>query len=299
MSLDVEAARAAIAEHVGEPLGLDATEAAWAIVRVVNANMANAVRRVLSTKGVDPRELAMVAFGGNGPVHAWGQAVELGIDRILVPRAAPAFSALGLLVADYVIDLTRSLVSPLAQADPLHMQRIFADLHDEAAKELPPAQLDPSRVHQQYYANICYPGQNFDMSVPVPEGVDVTGDDLPALAERFHDLHEADRGYCFRDQGPLLRSLRLKVVGATPQPSRVAAEGDTSDASAAVTGTREAFFGDAWVEATVYDGPRLAAGAEVEGPALVEEPFTVLVLPPGQSATVDAYGNYAVRLSRA
>lgn len=294
MSLDIEAAKAAIAEHVGEPLGLSATEAAWAIVRVVNANMANAVRRVLSTKGVDPRELAMVAFGGNGPVHAWGQANELGIDRILVPRAAPAFSALGLLVADYVIDLSRSLVSPLAQADPLQMQRIFADLHDEAAKELPPAQLDPSKVHEQYFANICYPGQNFDMSVPVPEGAAVTGDDLAGLAERFHDLHESDRGYCFRDQGPLLRSLRLKVVGETPQPARVAAEGDTSDASAAVTGTRQAFFGDGFVDATLYDGPRLAAGATVEGPAMVEEPFTVLVVPPGQTATVDAHGNYVV-----
>jgi N-methylhydantoinase A/oxoprolinase/acetone carboxylase beta subunit len=92
----------------------------------------------------------------------------------------------------------------------------------------------------------------------------------------------------------LLRSLRLKVIGATPQPSRVAAEGDTSDASDAVTGTRQAFFGDGWVEASVYDGPRLATGAKVEGPALIEEPFTVLVLPSGHAATVDAHGNYVV-----
>src|SRR5436190_377526 len=93
---------------------VDVTEAAWGVVRTVNATMADAVRRVLATKGVDPRELALVAFGGNGPVHAWAQAEELGINRVLVPRTAPGFSALGLLVADYVVDLSRAYVSGLA-----------------------------------------------------------------------------------------------------------------------------------------------------------------------------------------
>ena len=95
MTLDVEAARAAVERDVAGPLGIDVTTAAWGVVRTVNATMADAVRRVLATKGVDPRELALVAFGGNGPVHAWAQAEELGIDRVLVPRTAPGFSALG------------------------------------------------------------------------------------------------------------------------------------------------------------------------------------------------------------
>ena len=112
MTLDVDAARAAIERDVGEPLDADMTEAAWGIERIVNTNMANATRRVLAGYGADPRDLAMIAYGGNGAVHAVSIAAELGIERILVPKAAPAFSALGLLVADYVVDLVRSYVVP-------------------------------------------------------------------------------------------------------------------------------------------------------------------------------------------
>src|SRR5205807_5975415 len=115
MTLDVHAAREAVERDVAQPLKMDVIEAAWGIERIVNANMANAVRKVLSTHGADPRDLAMIAYGGNGPVHAWAQAPELGISRILVPKAAPAFSALGLLVADYLVDLVRAYVVPLSQ----------------------------------------------------------------------------------------------------------------------------------------------------------------------------------------
>src|SRR5690606_13278493 len=101
MTLDVDAARAAIERDVAEPLGIDVIEAAWGIERIVNANMANATRKVLSGYGADARELAMIAYGGNGAVHAWAIAHELGIGRVLIPRTAPGFSALGLLVADY------------------------------------------------------------------------------------------------------------------------------------------------------------------------------------------------------
>ena len=117
MTLDVDGARAAIERDVAGPLGIDVVEAAWGVERIVNANMANATRRVLASHGADARDLALIAYGGNGAVHAWAIAAELGIDRILVPRAAPAFSALGVLVADYVVDLLRAYVVPLSQVD--------------------------------------------------------------------------------------------------------------------------------------------------------------------------------------
>ncbi len=115
--LDVDGARAAIERDVADPLGIDVVDAAWGIERIVNANMANATRRVLASYGADPRDLAIIAYGGNGAVHAWEIAAELGIGRILVPKAAPAFSALGVLVADYVVDLVRAYVVPLSQVD--------------------------------------------------------------------------------------------------------------------------------------------------------------------------------------
>jgi N-methylhydantoinase A len=287
MTLDTTAAETALRNDVAEPLGIDLTTAAWGVVRTVNATMADAVRRVLATKGVDPRELAMVAYGGNGPVHAWAQAEELGIDRVLVPRTAPGFSALGLLVADYVVDLSRAYVSRLDEADPLRIRRMLDDLADEAAKELAPAGLDGARVTVEAYAGLCYPGQNFDLQVPVPDG-DVA---IAALAGSFHDIHERDRGYAFRSVGPQLRQLRVVTTGRTDKPAQPAGVG-TSTATAAVKGSRPAYFGESFVEATVYDGPSLAAGVRIHGPALVEEPFTVVVVAPGQSLTLDDQGTY-------
>jgi N-methylhydantoinase A len=143
MDLDVEAGRAAIGRDVAAPLGLDVDDAAWAIQRIVNANMAQAVRRVLSQHGADPRALALVAYGGGGPVHAWAQARELGIGRVLVPRASPAVSALGLLVSDYVVDLMRAYVVKLSDIDLARVRALVAELRLQAEAELEPARLGP------------------------------------------------------------------------------------------------------------------------------------------------------------
>jgi N-methylhydantoinase A len=294
MHLDIDAARAAIALHVAEPLGADATQAAWGIERIVNANMANATRKVLAGHGADPRELSLIAYGGNGAVHAAAIARELGVDRIMVPKAAPAFSALGVLVADYVVDLVRSYVTPLSQVDLGRVHDLMTDLTQEVDKELEPTGLAIADVDRSLYAQMCYPGQNFDMSVPVPEGVALEEPGLLDLAERFHDQHEAERGFCFRSQQPVLRGVRAVARGYTPKPDHFAETGTIADAERAGKGMRDAYWGDGFVATPVYDGSALAAGARVEGPALVEEPFTVVVLPPGATAELDAFGNYVI-----
>ncbi len=226
MELDAKAAETAIARDVAEPLGVSTIDAAWGIERIVNANMANATRKVLASHGADPRTLAMIAYGGNGAVHAWAIARELGIERVLVPKAAPAFSALGVLVADYVVDLLRAYVVPLSQVDVARVRTLMHELHEETAKELEPTGLADSEVDIGLYAQMCYPGQNFDMSVPVLEGPDLDETALLDLTERFHDQHEAERGFAFRNQQPLLRGVRLVARGRTPKPAQLAALGD-------------------------------------------------------------------------
>jgi N-methylhydantoinase A len=298
MHLDVEAARAAIDRDVGQPLGLELVEAAWGIERIVNANMADETRRVLASHGADPRDLALIAYGGNGAVHAWAIAAELGIDRILVPKAAPAFSALGVLVADYVVDLVRAYVVPLSQVDLSRVHTLMHELTDEAAKELEPAGLGAAASDLDVFAQMCYPGQNFDMSVPVPEGAALDEPGLLDLTERFHDQHEADRGFSFRNQQPLLRGVRVIGRGLTPKPGHLAEVGTARDAAAARTGTRAAYFGVEFVDTPVYSGAALGSGAVVTGPALIEEPFTVVVVPPGAKATLTGQGNYELVLGR-
>ncbi len=306
MELDVDAAREAIRREIAEPLGIDVVAAAWGIERIVNANMANATRKVLAGHGADPRELALIAYGGNGGVHAWSIAPELGIETVLVPKTAPAFSALGVLVADYVIDLVRSYVAPLSQVDMQRVRALATELLDEAAKELTPADLEPGSLTYDLYAQMCYPGQNFDLSIPMPgelaPAARVAGDDgasaiagasLLELAERFHDQHERERGFCFRNIQPLLRGVRVVGRGATPKPARLTSA--ASGGGAAPRSSRAAYFDGSFHDTPVYAGPELVAGDRIQGPALVEEPFTVVVVPAGSTLELDALGNYLLR----
>ncbi|MGZ6930867.1 MAG: hydantoinase/oxoprolinase family protein [Acidimicrobiia bacterium] len=292
MELDPAAAHAAIERDVATPLGVDVTEAAWGIERIVNANMANATRRVLASHGADPRTLSLIAYGGNGPVHAAAIAAELGVRRVLIPKAAPAFSALGVLVADSLVDLVRSYVTPLAQVDLDRLRTLMRDVTEEAAKELEPTGLGTPAM--DHFVQMCYPGQNFDMSVPT--SADVAEDDLIGLAERFHSQHERERGFCFRNQPPLIRGVRLVARVTTPKPERFAALGTVVDAQLEQLGSRRAYFGVEYVETPVYSGPALGPGVKIEGPALVQEPFTVVVVPPGARLTLDDTGNYELHL---
>jgi N-methylhydantoinase A len=300
MALDLDAAREAIARDVANPLGVSVVEAAWGIERIVNANMANATRRVLASHGADPRELSLIAYGGNGPVHAWAIAAELGVDRILVPKTAPAFSALGVLVADYVVDLVRSYVTPLSQVDLGRLHSLMAELLDESNKELEPAGLGDTEVETEVLVQMCYPGQNFDMSVPTPEGASLGEAGLLDLAERFHDQHERDRGFCFRNQQPLVRGVRVIARGQTPKPDHLADLGAATTAAQARVGSRPAYFGPEvngaeFVDTPLFDGTQLSAGCEITGPALIQEPFTVVVVPPGSIARLDVHANYEIR----
>jgi N-methylhydantoinase A len=282
--------REALVEQVGRPLGLDAVEAAHGIFRIVNANMANAIRRVSSQAGLDPREFCLVVYGGNGPIHAGKQAEELGIRRMLIPRTSPAFSALGLLIADVVVDASRAHVVASAQAKPEQFESLFQEMERKAEMELAAAGIPRADVTFERSLAMCYPGQTFDMSVPVQET-------LPKTIEKFHDLHEALHTYATRSEEPIIRAARLRAAGRTPKPEQPRFSRATSSIDGARVGQRPAFMGGRFVDTPVYDGDRLTFGHRVEGPAIVEERFTTVVLHPGHVAEIDARGNYTVTVN--
>jgi N-methylhydantoinase A len=297
MRLDVEGAHAAIRERVARPLGVDVIEAAEGIFRLVNANMANAIRKISARRGIDPRPLTLVVFGGNGPVHAGQQAAELGIRRILVPKLAPAFSALGLLLTDHVIDEMRSYISPVGRVDVERVNQLFADMEAAARAALGGGGNGRSRrarrLRFERLAALCYPGQTFDMPVPVRNGA-VTARMLAETVERFHRLHEELHTYASRDEEPILRGLRLKAVAVEEKPALPRLP--RRAAGSPRLGARKAFFRGRFAATPIYDGPRLTSGQAILGPAIVEEPFTTIVIYPGQRATVDAHGNYSIAL---
>ncbi len=293
--LQAAGVREALRREIGAPLGLDEVEAAHGIFRIVNANMANAIRRVSSEAGFDPRELCMVVYGGNGPVHAAKQAEELGIRRLLVPKTSPAFSALGLLLADWVVDTQRSYISPAGRADPERINALFAEIEAQAAAELAAAGLGPDDLERTRMLAICYPGQTFDMPVPAAtQGGRMSDADLRATVERFHDLHEELHAYAVRDEEPVIRAVRVQTLGRTTKPELREYERVRTPVASALRSRRPAFFEGRFVDTPIYDGERVGHGHRIEGPAIVEERFTTMVVYPGWTAELDRHGNYAV-----
>jgi len=269
--------------------------AAHGIYRLVNANMANAIRRISAQRGVDPRALTMLVYGGNGPVHATAQAQELGIKTVVVPKTSPAFSALGLLLSDHVVDEMRAYITPVGRAAIERINALFEEMEKSARAVLAARSGVRQRIEVRRCANLCYPGQTFDIAVPLVSSNGRLGlRDLHATVERFHDLHEELHTYASREEEPILRALRLTVVEVTDKPQLPTIS--RSAGRPRPKSRRKAFFGGRFIATPIYDGPSLRAGQHVKGPAIIEEPFTTIVLHPGQETTLDRHGNYRIEL---
>jgi N-methylhydantoinase A len=298
--LNTDNVHAAIDKQIGEPLGLSAAEAAYGVYRIVNANMTNAIRRVSSQSGYDPRDFALVVYGGNGPVHAGKQAEELGIKKMIVPKTSPAFSALGLLIADYVVDIVKSYIAPSSTADVARLQSLFEEMRTLARTQLAVAGIESADVTFEHSLNLCYPGQTFDISVAAVMSDDrMTQQDFEATIERFHDVHEETHTYAAREEEPVLRAARVHAVGVTPKPTLNLATPASGNIADAISQRRPVYFGDGFIDTPVYNGDLLGTGHELEGPAVIEEAFTTIVLSPGDRSTLDENGNYVITIAGA
>ena len=293
-ALDVDAAHDALL-RLGRPLDWGPVEAATAVVEVVDAYMTDAVRRVLAVAGVDPRTLSLVAFGGMGPIHACAQAAQLGMKRCVVPVAAAGFSALGLLTADHVVDESRSYLAPWKQADLRALSEVGARLDADATAELHEAGIADDRIERTWFLNLVFPGQTFDVAIPLehaPAGP-FTGEALGAAVEEFHRRNAEARLIESRAEEPLVRGLRLVAIGRTDHPDLRA---PAVPAFQVGRGSRKVHLGGEWVEADVVDVSELAGSGQVRGPALIELPFSTVVLQPGDVAAASATGDIVVNI---
>ena len=291
--LDAAAAASAIRRGVAEPLGIELHDAAWAILRIADATMVNAIRRASSDRGLDPTQFALVAYGGNGPMHAGLQARELGIDRVLVPRTSPAFSALGLVLADFLVDEMQAHFATGDTADPVAMSTALEALELRARRRLDAAELDPARVRIRREASMRYQGQTFDLQVPLPESGPLTAHHLAAAVEHFHEQHEALHTYAQRDQVPLFVALRVQAEGAGETREQVAIAPGRG-AEAALQERRQCWFDGVAVDTPVYAGSALGANDEVAGPAIIADRLSTVVLHPGMRARLDPGGFYVI-----
>jgi N-methylhydantoinase A len=276
VELDVEAARAAVAE-LGRSLGLDELETAEGIVRVADQEMVRALRVVTVERGLDPRGFALLPFGGAGPMHAAAVAAELGIGRVLCPRAGGVLSALGLCASEQRRDTARTVM--LAGAE-LTAARISA-----AVEELIAALEAPPGAEAEIVYELRYAGQAFELPVPGPRAPSPD-----ALIAGFERAHEERYGHRDPEGEVVLVHIRLAMASPAPAPRPVAADGEPARASRAVR------FGGEWLDTPVIRGDP-PAGLEAEGPAVFELPEATLVVPPHWSARVDDAGTIVAERS--
>jgi N-methylhydantoinase A len=283
--------------RIGAQMGYGAEEAAFDSWRVVNANMTQAVRRSTAEKGIDPTQMIMLAYGGNGPVFAAVQAQELGIDRVLVPKASPAFSALGALVANPSIDEERSYIAPATSLDVEKLRALWRELDQRAERYFSEANFSRQQVFAKYQMKMRYPGQNWSLTFDIKtnqgaEDLTFVDDTLGARAvDAFNRRHMEEYGHVREGEIPEVVGVRLSTYVETPAP-RTAGGFTAAKVSAPVTKTRRANLGEGYQKTNVYRGADLKPGHQIVAPAIIEETFTTIVVYPGWSAQVDDSGDY-------
>ncbi len=295
LTLDVEAARAAIQAKIASPLGLDLHRAAHGILQIVNYNMMGAIRNVSVERGHDPRDFALVAFGGAGPMHSIGVAQLLDMDTVIAPPSPGVASAYGLLVADFKNDYARTSVQKAPNYDAAAMERVYRDLEDEAVRWLDAESVPADRRELTRSADLRYAHQGFEVTAEFA-GRAVDRAALDATIERFHAEHRRLFGFSL-EQPVEIVTLRVTAFGHLDSVGMARLTGDLGAPAEALTGKREVYFEDAggFVPCDIFDRARLAPGSTVDGPAILENVDSTVVIDPGWRARIDDYGNCIMR----
>ena len=301
MPLDVTAARGAV-ERLAARLDLPPTDVAWGIHDVVNESMASAARVHVAERGRDPRAYALLCTGGAGPVHAWSVAGKLGLSRVVCPPSAGVASALGLLVAPARVDRVATVGIRLDEGNVATLESAFQRLEDEARAVMADTGLKLESAVIQRLADGRFLGQGFDLVVTLPEGP--YADTAAGRARLTAAFEEAYREkFALTPPGVPVEFLNIRVAVRAPvSGSEVVLQGRPgSGAEAALKGRRPAYFREVggFVPTAVYDRRRLGVGDTIDGPAVVEEEGSTLVIGPGATARVAASGNLVITLAEA
>ena len=294
--LDVAAARQALLDHVGAPLGLGAEQAAEAVVRVANARMAGAIRLVSIERGHDPQRFAAVPFGGGGALHVGALILDVGMKAALVPRYPGVTSALGCIIADIRHDQVQTVNLDLAGIDAAALDRRLVAEAAAAQAVVAASGLAMTRTDTVFEADMHYAGQTHTVAVPLPLTMHggTTGVTEALLRTAFERAYAAQFGRVLPGLGVRLVNVRTAAIGRRPAFDLAAlAPGPDTTLAHAARGTRPVWFG-AWQDATVHDRLALPVGATIPGPAILEQPDATTVIDPGLTARVDRLGNLVV-----
>ena len=299
MPLDVDAAREAMHAKIAGPLGLNVTEAARGVVKIADAAMSLAVRAVSVNKGVDPRDTALLAFGGAGPLHAVSIAREIFIPTVVVPKLPGTFSALGMLMASWRQDFVQTQIGRIGALDRNQVEAVFAELAQAGLDRLSRDGIDTASADFRYFADLRYVGQEFAISIPVENPGQLTSEDR-TIRSRFDREHHKRYSQSAPKEDMEIVSVRLVLTA--PRADTLAedwlsqpwqAEGDATAAY------RDVVFDDPDkpVKTQILWRPALASGARITGPAVIEEPNSTTLIHPGDQVLVTEAGHLIVTIA--
>lgn len=291
MNLDVEGANRVISEKLGRDLDMNTEEAAQGIITVVTANMAKAMRQILVARGLDPRQFTLMAFGGAGGMVVGDLLRTSDVKRAVVPNNPGALCAIGMLVTDFRYDASATLVRQLSNADPDEVAQLFEKLEEEAVGKLTEEGLKSDAIETERYIDVRYVGQEYYLKIPV--GKDKL--DVNALQGAFNAEHEKFYGYATSVFSCEFVNLRVTAFGRVERPNfptyqpRTAADGELKPDY-----SKKVFSDGSFRETPVYRIDSLRPGDSFEGPAIVEDPRSTIVILSGQQASVDKLKNILI-----
>lgn len=289
-AVDVDVVRRCFAERIGDPLGLDPTAAAAAVIDVANNTMAGAIRFASIEKGLDPRDFAIFAFGGGGPLFASGLARELGIPRVLVPRYPGIASALGCILADVRHDFGETVNRPISEITATEADGILRRQAAEGRAVIERERVDVGEITVSHEADLQYYGQSHVIRLHIGD----SGFDPEEMLRRMETAYRERFDVDLSEMRPMLVALRTTVIGLREDLSRVAVTPPTASCSAGPTAYRRVWFAGAWLDTTVYQRDNLVPGDEIPGPAIIEQLDTTTVIEPGDVAVVDRAANLII-----
>ena len=288
-------AEKSIKEKIADPLGLSVIDAARAIKVISDHAMVDGISTVSVRRGEDPRRYTLVVAGGAGPVHAASLAKELGIRKLIIPKMSSIFCAVGGIIADIRHDFVTSTISRTSLLDPAELYAICENMKEKGNRVLEREGIPEDLRYFTISADMRYESQYHEIEIPIQEA-ELSEDGIASIVERFHEKHE--ELYAYRDVTETeMINLRVSAFGKVTTPRRVKMPFISKDASKYIKDTRDVYFEEeGFVATNIYDGNAMEVGNLVEGPAILEQKTTTIVIPPGAKAEVNSFGDFMVEL---
>ena len=294
MGLDIEGAKKAIYEHIAKPMDLTVEEAAEGILKVVNATMVRGIRMVSVERGHDARKFALVCFGGAGPVHAVALAKQMNIQKLIVPEAPGVNCALGLLMADFRHDYSKTFLHNLWNLDSAALSKEYAQMEQGALMQLVEEHVHENDIIFHRSADLRYKGQGYELELSIPNIDQYSAEDLRTICRDYSNTHKDKYGYAMEDEFVEIVNIRLTAIGLLSKPKLAEEPYVGEDCSAAIKGMRRVYMDGTYKEINIYDRRKLRHGNKIFSPAIVEQADSTTVLFEGYDAIVDKYRNLII-----